>query len=129
MKATKIASSESEPMLIASLPTRPTAPSAFGGKGYTATEMKAAFDKLPLFIIEHYNNLIDDIQNGSICESIPTGIDSAKTLSALLQAFADGTVASIITYRDTTLTAYLESIRSDLDRIISTTGSEANSEQ
>lgn len=128
MKATKITSSEAEPLLISSLPTRPTAPSAFGGKGYTATEMKAAFDKLPLFIIERFNDLIDDIKNGGICESIPTEIGGAQTLAALLQAFTDGTLASVIAYKDTTLTAYLEAMRSDLDRIISKTESGASAE-
>ena len=128
MKATKINSSEAEPLLIASLPTRPTAPSAFGGKGYTATEMKSAFDKLPLFIIERFNNLIDDIKGGGICDSIPTGINGAATLAALLQAFVNGTLTSVIAYKDTTLTAYLENMRSDLDRIISKTEREASAE-
>ncbi len=128
MKATKITSSEAEPLLIASLPTRPTAPSAFGGKGYTATEMKAAFDKLPIFIVERFNDLIDDIKDGSICESVPTGIDGANTLAALLRSFADGTLASVMTYRGTTLTAYLEALRSDLDRVISKTESGASAE-
>ena len=112
MKATKITSSEAEPLLIASLPTRPTAPSAFGGKGYTATEMKAAFDKLPLLIIERLNELIGDIEDGGICEAVPTGIG--------------GTLASLIAYRDTTLTAYLESLRADVDMLIASNEEEAN---
>ena len=126
MKATKITSSEAEPLLIASLPTRPTAPSAFGGKGYTATEMKAAFDKLPLLIIERLNELIGDIEDGGICEAIPTGIDGAPTLSSLLSAFVNGTLASLIAYRDRTLTAYLESLRADVDMLIASNEEEAN---
>ena len=118
MKTTKITSTETEPLLIASLPTRPTAPSAFGGKGYTATEMKAAFDRLPLLIIERFNELIGDIENGEAFASVPTGIDGAPTIAELLRAFTAGTLASIITYRDTTLTAYLEALRSDVDRLI-----------
>lgn len=118
MKTTKITSTEAEPLLIASLPTRPTAPSAFGGRGYTATEMKAAFDKLPLLIIERFNDLIGDIEGGLVCESIPTGIDGAPTLAELLRAFTAGTLASVISYRDTTLTAYLEALRSDVDRLL-----------
>ena len=118
MKTTKITTTETEPLLIASLPTRPTAPSAFGGKGYTATEMKAAFDRLPLLIIERFNELIGDIENGEAFASVPTGIDGAPTIAELLRAFTAGTLASIITYRDTTLTAYLEALRSDVDRLI-----------
>ena len=118
MKTTKITTTETEPLLIASLPTRPTAPSAFGGKGYTATEMKAAFDRLPLLIIERFNELIGDIESGEAFASVPTGIDGAPTIAELLRAFTAGTLASIITYRDTTLTAYLEALRSDVDRLI-----------
>lgn len=118
MKATKITDSEREPLLIASLPTRPTAPSAFGGKGYTATDMKAAFDKLPLLIIERFNSLIEDIKSGEVCEGIPTQIEGAPTLSALLEAFTNGTLASLILHRDTTLAAYLEALRSDVDRLL-----------
>ena len=119
MKTTKITRGETESMLIASLPTRPTAPSAFGGKGYTAAEMKAAFDRLPIFIIERFNMLLDEITSGEICESIPTSIESAPTLAALINAVASGTLASVVAYRDTTLTAYLETLREDVDRLIS----------
>lgn len=58
---TKILPSEIADIKISSLPTRPTAPTSFGGKGYTASDMKAAFDRLPLFIIERLNALIDDV--------------------------------------------------------------------
>ena len=118
MKATKITMSEAEPLLIASLPTRPTAPGAFGGKGYTATEMKAAFDKLPLLIIERFNALIESIEDGGVCEEMPTGIDGAPTLKELINSFSDGALASVIAYRDTTLTAFLEALRADVDRLI-----------
>ena len=120
MKTIKITSTEAEPLLIASLPTRPTAPSEFGGRCYTATEMKAAFDKLPLLIIERFNDLISDIEDGEICESIPTGIDGAPNLAELIRAFTAGTLASVISYRDTTLTAYLEALRSDVDKLLAT---------
>ncbi len=68
MKTTKITESEIEALKVASLPTRPTAPTSFGGKGYTATEMKEAFDKLPLKIIDSFNGLIDDIESGALTE-------------------------------------------------------------
>lgn len=66
MNTKKITDSEIEPLCVASLPTRPTAATAFGGKGYTATEMKAAFDKLPLRIVEGFNSLISEIENGAL---------------------------------------------------------------
>ena len=70
MNTRKITESDIAPLKISSLPTRPTAPTAFGGKGYTATEMKEAFDKLPLKIIESFNSLIDDIEYGALAEAI-----------------------------------------------------------
>jgi hypothetical protein len=63
MKAKKIQSSDIEHILISSLPTHPTAPRSLGGRGYSASEMKEAFDKLPLYIIEHYNALIGDVHS------------------------------------------------------------------
>lgn len=61
MTTQKITDAEIASLRIAALPTRPTAPSAFGGRGYTAEEMKAAFDRLPLFIIQRLNALIDEM--------------------------------------------------------------------
>lgn len=112
-------------MLIASLPTRPTAPGAFGGKGYTASQMKEAFDKLPTHIVDRLNSLIDDITSGDVCDAIPTGIEGAPVLAELLGAFVSGTLASLIKFRDTTLTAYLETLRADVDRLISMAEGEA----
>lgn len=70
MTTQKITDSEIEPLKVASLPTRPTAPTAFGGKGYTATEMKEAFDKLPLRIIKEFNSLIGEIEDGTLCRAL-----------------------------------------------------------
>jgi hypothetical protein len=70
MNTKKITESEIEELKISSLPTRPTAPTAFGGKGYSATEMKEAFDRLPLYVAERLNSLIDDIESGSLADLI-----------------------------------------------------------
>ena len=56
MKTTKILDSEIANLKISSLPSRPTAPTAFGGNGYSAKEMKEFFDKLPLFIAIFFYN-------------------------------------------------------------------------
>ena len=61
-----ITDSEINQLKVASLPTRPTAPTAFGGKGYTSTEMKEAFDKLPLRIIQEFNLLVKEIKSGAV---------------------------------------------------------------
>ena len=69
MNTKKILESEVEDLKISSLPNRPTAKKIHGGAGLNAQEMKAAFDKLPLFVAERLNSLIDDIEsekNGKI---------------------------------------------------------------
>ena len=89
MNTGKITEGEIADIKISSLPSRPTAPKAFGGRGYTASDMKAAFDRLPLFIIERLNSLIEDIAASpeeSVCQSIKTGINDTHTLAML---FAD----------------------------------------
>ena len=98
MNTTKILDSEIKDLKISSLPSRPTAPTAFGGKGYTSLEMKAAFDKLSLFIINRFNTLLDDIAGygeGSISAEIPTGIYDGHSL---LDFFSDVTGGELPAY-------------------------------
>lgn len=84
MTCKKITDSEISERRIASLPTRPNAPTAFGGRGYSAAEMKEAFDRLPLLIAERLNALLDDITNGSLAASLKVGDYTLEELSALL---------------------------------------------
>ena len=81
MNARKILNDEISALKVSSLPNRPSAPVSFGGKGYTAEQIKAAFDKLPLFIIEMFNMLIEDIEEAERTrlqaqsrQSLPRGI-------------------------------------------------------
>ena len=83
MKAKKLTEAEMTPLRIASLPTRPTANSSFGSKGYTSTEMKEAFDLLPNLIAERLNALIEDALDGSLAESMVVN-ESGETLTAVL---------------------------------------------
>ena len=96
MKASKILSGEIEEMKISSLPTRPTAPTSLGGAGYTSVQMREAFDKLSLFIIQRFNALIDDIESGAITRSIPSLIDEEHTLGDLLADVKNGNFASYL---------------------------------
>ena len=68
MKATKITDGDIADKKISALPTRPTAKKEFGGGGYTASELKEAFDALPLYIIERFNEQIDDINSGKFSD-------------------------------------------------------------
>ena len=97
MNTKKITDSEIADIKIASLPSRPTAPTSFGGKGYTANEMKAAFDRLPLYIIQRFNSLLDDISaddDQSLAAEIPTGIKESHSLKALFEDLLSGELAT-----------------------------------
>lgn len=106
MNTTKILDSEINDLKISSLPSRPTAPTAFGGKGYTAAEMKAAFDKLSLFIIERFNMLLDDVcaeGDGSLADEIPTGISEGHSLSRLFSDIVNGDMPLYLSMGDESL--------------------------
>lgn len=117
MKATKILNSEISDLKIASLPSKPTAPKALGGKGYSAKEMKEAFDRLPLLIIQRYNDLIDDISDtgeDSLASSIKTGIKTNHTLTALFCDIMTGEFASYFNIFGESLASHLIGIKSDI---------------
>lgn len=122
MKATKITSGDIADKTVASLPTRPTLPTAFGGKGYTATEVKEAFDKLPLYIIERFNELIDDIRGdngGSVADAIFTGIEDGHTLAELFNDIGSGEFSAYLAVPGGTLSEFLLKLRSDINTIAS----------
>ena len=118
MNTTKILTDEIADITVASLPSRPTAPTSFGGRGYTAREMKAAFDRLPLFIIERFNMLLDDISSadeGSLSAEIPTDIYEGHTLRQLFTDIQNGKYAEYFTFDDVTLKEYMDGIRERID--------------
>ena len=99
MRTKIITDSEIEGLKVASLPTRPTAPTPLGGRGYSARDMKEAFDKLPLFIIERLNRLICDITlegEDGVAGAIPTGICEGHSLSDLFSEVGDGRILARI---------------------------------
>ena len=122
MKANKINDADISALKVASLPTRPTTPAAFGGSGYTASEVKAAFDRLPLYVIERFNELIDDIKGesgGDITDALKTGINSTKTLRDFFDDVLSGAICDYFGAPNGTLREYLTSLRRDVDAIIS----------
>jgi hypothetical protein len=109
MTTKKITEGEISTLKVASLPTRPTAPSAYGGRGYTALEMKAAFDKLPLFIAARFNALLDDIaadDENSLAAEIPTGIKEGHNLRRLFADVTSGEFAEYLDLDGVTLLGY-----------------------
>lgn len=99
LTVTKITDADIRDLLISSLPSRPTAPTSFGGAGYTAKDMKAAFDRLPLYIIGRFNALLDDIARegeGGVSESILTGISEGHSLKELFSDVISGEFANYL---------------------------------
>jgi hypothetical protein len=109
----KITNEELSANTISSLPTRPTAPKAFGGRGYTAGEMKAAFDKLPLLISQRFNQLIDEIEAQpelSIAGSLLTGINDGHTLKALFSDIKDGSFCAYLNIFGEPMNSYISAL-------------------
>ena len=120
MKAKKIYNSDVRDILISSLPSRPTAPPAFGGKGYGASEMKEAFDKLPLYIIERYNELLSDVTDlgeNSLAGAIPTGIKDGQKLNNLFEDLASGELATYFGFLGKSLLSHVIGIYAALDAL------------
>ncbi len=120
MNATKITENDVSHLLISSLPTRPTAPTTYGGLGYTTAQMKAAFDALPLYIIERFNALLDDIcaeGEGSVAAQIRTGLRDGHSLLDMFADVTDGSFASYLDVGGESLLSALLSISERLDAL------------
>lgn len=122
MKATIITKSELDPLKISALPTRPTAPTAYGGRGYTSEQMKQAFDRMPELIAQRLNTLIEDVKDGEVLDAIPTGISEVPTLAELIAAITDGTLAGVMTVMGVSLASYLLTLREDVDTVATRLG-------
>lgn len=93
MKAKTILTTETDGLKISSLPSRPTAPKAFGGGGLSSSQMRAAFDALPLLIIERYNNLLSDIESGELAASLVVDATDGTTLKELSKLVKNDTAS------------------------------------
>ena len=122
MKSKKITAEEAATLAISALPTRPTAATSYGGAGYTSKEMKEAFDKLPMLIIERLNALIDDMTSGEIADAIPTKHHNLPTLAALINGIDSGALAASLTVGSETLVAAISSLRADVNMIAAAVG-------
>ena len=117
MKTKKIFSSELDSYKVASLPTRPSAPQTYGGGGYSAEKLKAAFDLLPLFVNSRINDLVDDIialGKDSLAGAMPTGLEDGHTLSDLFSDITNGTLAARLTVGEDSLALTIAKIKAAL---------------
>lgn len=106
---------------VASLPTRPNNPYAYGGENLTATELKERFDRLPRHIAERLNLLLsaiaatpylEDLSGGSLAEMLPTGMfpgaREGHTLASLFADILDGTLSTYLRAGTATLAETLD---------------------
>ena len=120
MKATIIKDSDISELKVSSLPTKPTAPRSMGGMGYGAKEMKEAFDRLPLFIIEKFNALIEDISSigkDSLSGTVKTGLKDGHTLADLFCDIQSGEIATYLTVLGKSLATQLSEMKADIDTL------------
>ena len=125
MKAKTIKNEEIEALKVASLPNRPTAPEEYGGVGFSAREMKEAFDRLPLYLLERYNELIDDISaegEDSVAHAIKIGLGESVSLRDFIDWFSSGKILAFIPVADGNLAYYLANLRKDIDRCLDELG-------
>ncbi len=116
MKTTKITKAESDAIKVGSLPTRPNADASYGGYGYTAQDMKAAFDRLPLLIISRLNSLIEDIcaDEEGIAEDVKTGLSVGHTLKNFFEDMLNGEAAKYMKVGTITLEERIKAIEERL---------------
>jgi hypothetical protein len=120
MQSKKITDTEVRSLKVSSLPTRPTAPAAFGGSGYSANEMKAAFDRFPEFLLEKLNLLIDDLTkegDESYVGNFKTGITSTHTLKKLMKEIVNGTMANYLTVNGRPLIDNINMINAEIEML------------
>ena len=118
MKATKLTDKELRDAGVCALPSRPTAPKSLGGGGYTPTQMKEAFDALPLFIKDRLNLLIDSIcavGEDSLANQIPTGRRSNHTLTDLFNDISTGAILGYIKIDGESLYSLLSRLKRGID--------------
>ncbi len=120
MQSKKIEESEVITLKVSSLPTRPTAKEAFGGKGFSAGEMKAAFDRFPEYILEKLNLLIDDLLRqgeDSYVGSFKIGIIENYTLQNLINGIVTGDFAHLVTVNGKSLFERLDTLEREIEEI------------
>ena len=75
---------------VSSLPLTPTASPALGGRDYTPSEVKAAFDRLPRLIAARLNALLGAVTDGTLLADIPVSFgDGTLSLSELIALLGD----------------------------------------
>ncbi len=95
MSIRKISEGEVREKWVQRLPDTPNRAGRFGAAGLSAAEMKAAYDALPLCIVEHFNELVTIIEEGRLSEWIPAA--GGRSLATLLADVTSGALSDYLT--------------------------------
>ena len=108
---------------VVSLPTRPGASREFGGRSYTPTELKEAFDRLPRLLAERYNELVRQVSEGDLAETLTVTRDGEPvSLQAYLKDITERLLeeeqkSSGLTQTDASYGALIEELQKAVDEI------------
>lgn len=78
---------------VANVSTTPTKKTPFGESGFTATDLKGRFDKLPTYLASKVNEIIDGMGDGSLAGNIQV---SGQTVREVIEGLWNGVTAKKI---------------------------------
>ena len=110
---------------VQSLPNRPSTPSLYSGHAMSASELKAAFDKLPTLVAERFNDLLyatglfdENDPKDMLSELIATGIFPEHSLSQFFEDVESGALALYLKANEKdSLADVITALREDLARL------------
>ena len=95
MSLRKITEDEVRALWVQRLSDTPNRGGKFGTAGLSAREVKAAYDALPLRIVEAFNELVDTVEEGRLAELIPAA--EGRSLAAFFRDVTSGELAAYLT--------------------------------
>ena len=105
---------------VSSLPTRPTAKEAFGGRGYSAKDMKAAFDRFPEYILTKLNLLIEDLLRqgeDSYVGSYKANENDNFNLQNVMEGISSGELADMIYIQGQSLASKIWELEYEIEEL------------
>lgn len=128
----KIKETEINAGKIANLPTRPNSEGAYGSKKFTAEELKARYDVLPLLAITKINEIVDGMRaGGSVAKTMKFEHNGTTfTLQDVFEAIFNGTLGGNLIVGEVPLNLALATINATLsDEIVRATEKDATFEK
>ena len=123
MSIQKITRDEEASLGVSSLPNRPSAPSLYSGEAMTASELRAAFDRLPLLVAERLNALIDATglyeegkEADTLAALIATRLAEGHSLEDLFADIGSGAFAGYLSVGES---GVLQDVLNDLKAVVS----------